>query len=46
MSLPRNKFRELVFQMLYRYHFLEQGEENDEGFYMAATKKQQRAMCA
>ncbi len=38
MSLPKNKFRELVFQMLYRHHFQEPSEECDEGFYMAALK--------
>ena len=38
MALPKQKFRELVFQILFSSHFLKDGEENDLGFYMQQLK--------
>lgn len=38
MSLPKNKFRELAFQILYRHQFLNESEELDVAFYMQALK--------
>lgn len=38
MSLPQSKFRELVFQILFRNHFLEPSDQVDSAFYMQALK--------
>lgn len=37
MTLPKQKFRELVFQILFSSHFLD-GDEKDAGFYMQQLK--------
>ena len=37
MSLPPEKFRELLFQILYKHHFLT-NEEDSLGFYMSQLK--------
>ena len=38
MTFPQNKFRELVFQILYSHHFMEDAQDQDPGFYMNQLK--------
>ena len=38
MALPKQKFRELVFQILFSNHFLKEKVEEDLGFYMEQLK--------
>ena len=38
MGLPKNKFRELVFQILFSCHFMENLEGQDETFYIKQLK--------
>lgn len=38
MSLPKKKFRELTFQILFGYHFKNEVNESDIGFYMKQLK--------
>ncbi|MCH9632106.1 MAG: Transcription antitermination protein NusB [Chlamydiae bacterium] len=38
MTFPQNKFRELVFQILYSHHFMEDAQDQDPAFYMKQLK--------
>lgn len=38
MALPKKKFRELTFQILFSYHFKDKVDESDIGFYMNQLK--------
>lgn len=38
MSLPKAKFRELVFQILFSCHFMDHVDDQDPSFYMSQLK--------
>jgi len=44
MTLPKQKFRELIFQILFSRHFSEGTEFNDVGFYMEQLKTTKRVV--